>query len=287
MQCFLIYIDDWLSSKKIEMMDRDEELAYFHMLMKSAKENDCGLPDDDTRLAIISGLGPQWFRPTRDKMKRFTDLTSGQKIRQSFESRDGRIYNERLVREWNHQKKVSEQRLAAGKLGGRPKKPIGLAKGNQTVPGEKPDGLANGKQNETNYSLGLGLVVGSKENLSSEFNIEVAFAEFICDWPDLSDLALAHAYYLDKVAVKPDPFAAHAKMLAAKERWVWSRRWHSKYHKSPGKWLAEDKEDDFPEKCSCGHRLHASAEAQARAGPGARSKIDQRLELVGQGDWTD
>ena len=167
MQCFLLYIDDWLSSKKIELMDTDEELAYLHMLMKSAKEPDCGLPDDDNMLAVISGLGPQWFKATKNKLKRFGSQTSGQKLRQSFRATDGRIFNDRLVREWNHQREVNEKRMAAGRLGGRPRK----ANDNQTVFKNKPNGLANGKQNETNHSLGLGLEVESDQENSKTPNL--------------------------------------------------------------------------------------------------------------------
>ena len=73
MDALLIYIDDWESSKKIAMMDAFEELGYFHLLMAAAKEPDCGLPDDDSQLAILSKLGPQWKRITRDRAKRIAD----------------------------------------------------------------------------------------------------------------------------------------------------------------------------------------------------------------------
>jgi hypothetical protein len=83
---------------------------------------------------------------------------------------EGRLYNERLSREWQHQKEVREKRQESGKLGGRPRsenqtvisgKPNGfsgktkrLFLENQTVKQTESkteaNGKANGKQNETN-----------------------------------------------------------------------------------------------------------------------------------------
>jgi hypothetical protein len=66
MEAILLYIDDWNSSKKIEMMDAAEERGYLRLLMRAAKEPDCGLPDDDAPLAVISRLGAQWKRAARE-----------------------------------------------------------------------------------------------------------------------------------------------------------------------------------------------------------------------------
>lgn len=122
-------------------MDAHEERGYFHLLLAQASEETCTLPDDDHQLAIISMLGPQWSKPTKDKSRRIGTKTSGQKLREQFIVRPlaspGRIYNERLYREWLYQKGVVERRRSNGALGGRPKKPEVIA--------EKP----NGYQEET------------------------------------------------------------------------------------------------------------------------------------------
>jgi len=123
MDAFLFYIDDWLSSKKVQMMDAHEERGYLRLLMYAAKEPDCGLPDDDNQLAVISLLSHQWNRVTREALKRSHDpetkafRTSGQKLRECFFNRKGRLYNKRLMEEFMHQKEVSEARAKAGKIG--------------------------------------------------------------------------------------------------------------------------------------------------------------------------
>jgi hypothetical protein len=70
MRAFMLYIDDWRSSWKVQAMDDHEKQAYLNLLMKAASEPDCGLPDNDYELAVISGMGKKWFRPTHDKEKR-------------------------------------------------------------------------------------------------------------------------------------------------------------------------------------------------------------------------
>ncbi len=115
MQAFLMYVDDWLSSKCIESMDAAEERGYLRLLMRAAKEPDCGLPDDDAQLAIISLLNRQWNKITSDKSRRIGGRTSGQKLRECFVVRSGRLYNLRLLREFENQKRFHEQRVKAGR----------------------------------------------------------------------------------------------------------------------------------------------------------------------------
>ena len=154
MRAFLFYIDDWLSSLRIKQMDAHEEVAYLHLLLAAATAEDCGLPADEKQLSMLSGLGPQWFKPTKEKDKRIDGMTSGAKVLACFFPRGGRIYNDRLLKEWQHQKDVNESRRAAGKLGGRPRKANGYGEENQTVSVEKPNGIANdnhtAKQTKTN-----------------------------------------------------------------------------------------------------------------------------------------
>lgn len=155
MRAFLFYIDDWLSSKRVALMDAHEERGYLRLLLAAATESDCGLPDEDSWLAITSLLGSQWFRPTKERSKRVAGKTSGQKVRECFELRDGRLYNARLLKEWNHQREVSEAKRNAGILGGRPRKHMVLK--------QEPYGLANGKQTETNDVCASGFVFGDSE----------------------------------------------------------------------------------------------------------------------------
>lgn len=114
MDAFLFYIDDWLSSRKVEEMDQLEELAYFRLLVYAAKEPDCGLPKDPRRLAKWSRLGAQWGKLTRDPDFQFDNTTSGEKILACFEiEKDGRIYNKRLLQTFTKYQASLEQRKAA------------------------------------------------------------------------------------------------------------------------------------------------------------------------------
>jgi hypothetical protein len=170
MDAFLLYVDDWLSSKKIAMMDAVEERGYLRLLLYAAKEPDCGLPDDDNQLAVISLLGHQWNRVTKELLKRTHDpetrvfRTSGAKLRECFLARDGRLYNTRLMQEFIHQKEVREARARAGKIGVSARQrakaaAFALANGQPYgKPNGQPSGLAKGvtnqeqtgKQNATN-----------------------------------------------------------------------------------------------------------------------------------------
>lgn len=178
MRAFLFYVDDWLSSKQIAQMDAHEEVGYLHLLLAEVTEPDCGLPTGQNELAMLSGLGQQWFRPTKEKYKRIEGLTSGQKILKSFTKREGRYFNQRLLKEWLHQKEVNEKRRLSGTMGGRPRKPIdnqtvstlepyGIAIDNQTVSTLEPYGIANvnqtAKQTKTNDVCASVCVSGSEE----------------------------------------------------------------------------------------------------------------------------
>lgn len=176
MRAFLFYIDDWLSSNSVSMMDAEEERGYLRLLLAAAGEHDCGLPDDDNWLANTSLLGSQWFRPTRTKIKRIGGKTSGQKLRAKFILRHGRLFNERLLREWEHQQDVLEKRREAGLKGGRPRKHLDSS--------EEPNGLANGnqmaKQTKTNdvSVLDFDLTTQTKENSEENKTLNDLLAEW-------------------------------------------------------------------------------------------------------------
>ena len=119
---FLMYVDDWLSSGRIELMDAHEERGYFRLLLRAWKQPDCGLPTDDLTLAAWSRMGTQWFRETADRTLRIAGLTSGSKVRSCFVERNSRLFNERQLKEWDYQNTFIETRRRNGSLGGRPKK---------------------------------------------------------------------------------------------------------------------------------------------------------------------
>ena len=174
MQAFLMYIDDWISSKRIEMMDAAEERGYLRLLMRAAKEPECCLPDDDVQLAIMSMLGSQWYKPTTDKSRRVGSLTSGQKLRECFVVFDGKLRNERLYREYENQQKVREARSKAGGLGGRPKKQIETNSLSNALANDK---LNENKENPSRVGFGFkGFSEDSKENKGGDFETRFSVA---------------------------------------------------------------------------------------------------------------
>jgi|TARA_R110002126_G_scaffold4000_2_gene21840 hypothetical protein len=144
MNAFLFYVDDWISSAHVEMMDAAEERGYLRLLLRCAKEEDCGIPHDAAQLSIMSMLGAQWWKQTADKSRRIGEMTSGDKLLKCFESRGGRLYNLRLLKEFENQKRIREERRIAGLKGGRPK-----ANDNQLVSNSLANENQMGKQNES------------------------------------------------------------------------------------------------------------------------------------------
>jgi uncharacterized protein YdaU (DUF1376 family) len=78
----------------------------------------CTLPDDDRKLATLSGLGMQWG-------------TEGDAIRELFTPLDGRLLDAELYRRFEEQLKKHVARSIAGSKGGRPRKAAPVANGNQ------------------------------------------------------------------------------------------------------------------------------------------------------------
>ncbi len=121
-----VWVSDWLASGSIQAQDPLEEGAFFHLLCLEWQQPDLGLPDNDNELAILSRLGPRWFKKPHPK----ATMTCGERIRKSFLQKGGRLYNNRLLRERQkqveHREKMAEAGLrgAAKRWGGD-----GLAKG--------------------------------------------------------------------------------------------------------------------------------------------------------------
>lgn len=107
-----LFIDDWLSSPRIEAMDAAEERGYMRLLMRAAK-NDGWIANDPVELALWSKLGRQWNKVTHDPKYRVRGVTSGQKILECFVERGDRLYNQRLEIAIFSFKNLQEQRRKA------------------------------------------------------------------------------------------------------------------------------------------------------------------------------
>ena len=102
---FQLYTDDWLGSTAITLMSPAEEGAYIRLLCHAWNSEDCGLPDNDKKLAVLSRLGKAWGNG------------SGAKIRECFVVNSGRLYNSRQLEIWQEQYEHRQSRSSAGKKG--------------------------------------------------------------------------------------------------------------------------------------------------------------------------
>ena len=116
---FQFYVNDWLGSMNIMLMTPAQEGAYVRLLAIAWGSEDCGLPDDDTELAILSRLGEGWLKG------------GSTVVRKCFFSEGGRLFNKRLLEEREKQKAWREKSAAGGRKSGkaRRRKKLAIAKG--------------------------------------------------------------------------------------------------------------------------------------------------------------
>ena len=88
---FPFFTDDWLGSTTVLCLTPAEECGYLRLLIASwnAAEMDCGLPDDDAALAMLSRLGDAWHNGAGEKLKKKFPL-----------AKNGRRHNAKLLDEW-------------------------------------------------------------------------------------------------------------------------------------------------------------------------------------------
>jgi uncharacterized protein YdaU (DUF1376 family) len=84
-----------------------EEGAYIRLLAIAWGSDDCGLPDDDNKLAVLSRLNEGWFNG------------GSRLVRECFFSVDGRLYNQRLLDEHKKQEIWREKSSRGGKISGK------------------------------------------------------------------------------------------------------------------------------------------------------------------------
>jgi len=90
-------------------MTSAEEGAYIRLLAISWNAPDCGLPDNDEQLAILSRLNGAW-------------KGSSSKLKACFIEKNGRLYNKRLLSERKKQKLWREKCSLGGQHSGRARK---------------------------------------------------------------------------------------------------------------------------------------------------------------------
>jgi len=119
---FQFYPKDYLGSMKVRLMTPEERGGYVDLLCHAWLDDKCSLPDDDTVLATLSGLGERWF-DVKDK------------IRPCFRKRGKRLISTRLKQERKKQKEWHEKSRLGGMKSGevRRNKALELKGGSQMV----------------------------------------------------------------------------------------------------------------------------------------------------------
>lgn len=103
---FAFYASDWLSSSNVCLMTPEQRGGYIQLLCHAWLSDDCGLPDDDAALAVLSGLNGSWD-------------ASKETIRKCFKPSSGRLLNLRLLQEKSAILEKLDSRSKAGKKGAR------------------------------------------------------------------------------------------------------------------------------------------------------------------------
>lgn len=105
---FLLYVKDFLTSRKIAVMSLDQVGAYILLMAACWDSDDCSLPDDDQTLAVLSRMGERWSK-------------DGRVVRACFvphPKHTGHLTNERLFVEFKTLLKTRRDKRKAGHLGG-------------------------------------------------------------------------------------------------------------------------------------------------------------------------
>jgi uncharacterized protein YdaU (DUF1376 family) len=147
---FQFYVNDWLGSPNIMLMTPAEEGAYIRLLAIEWGSDDCGLPNDDKELAILSRLGEGWFNGASTK------------IRKCFIEKGTRLYNKRLLQERKKQEIWREKSREGGIISGRLRK-------NSKLDPERWLNHPSAKNSE-GYNKSKGRMVERPFNSSSSFS---------------------------------------------------------------------------------------------------------------------
>lgn len=98
---FQLYVNDFLGSNKINMMQPEALAGYTILLFVSWNEPDCGLPTETSSLVKLSKLFPDVFEKVKNS------------ILENFFEYKGRLYNRRLLLERKKQINMRNQRTDA------------------------------------------------------------------------------------------------------------------------------------------------------------------------------
>ena len=112
-----LHIERWLTSQGIRSLDPLAELAFLKLLMWAWSTESCTIPDDDSKLKALAGIGSAWKR-------------HGPAVREFWRPHPtlpGRLYNEFQVEKRIEQEEIWLQRKEAGERSGKARNARGAA----------------------------------------------------------------------------------------------------------------------------------------------------------------
>jgi len=105
---FQLYVNDWLGSTKIALMDPAAEGAYIRLLCHAWNDPDTTLPNEEQILILLSRLGSRRWKKYRSMILKCFD---------SHPSIEGRLHNKRLTKIKEDMRKFHETQSLKGKRG--------------------------------------------------------------------------------------------------------------------------------------------------------------------------
>ena len=162
---FQFYPKDWFGSENIKIMSPSERGAYIDLLGQAWLNDDCSIPDDDNKLAVLSGLGDQWH------------TGSGEKIRECFEKRGKRLVNLRLLEEQEKQEQWRNKCSEGGKKSGESRRNRDLEPKGTSINPQRVDEV-KGNSSSSVCSLQSSSASSSTSSKNTEKNIHV-FEEIV------------------------------------------------------------------------------------------------------------
>lgn len=214
---FQFYPNDWLGSTNIMLMSPAEEGAYIRLLAIAWNSPDCGLPDDDSQLSVLSRLGEGWFNG------------ASAKVRACFFSRNNRLYNSRLLQEKKKQDEWRKKSRGGGIQSGKArrlkaKKPEGWLKGGSQM--VEPNGNSSSSSSSS-----------IKDNIYTP-----DFESFYNSYPRRK--AKGNAFRAWKKAKNKPSLEELLKIISAQKNSLDWKKENGKYIPFPATWLNQGRWDD-------------------------------------------
>ena len=212
---FQFYANEWLGSTKIMLMSPAQEGVYIRLLAVAWNAPDCGLPDDDKQLAVLSRLGEEWFNG------------GSTALRECFFVKGGRLFNKRLLaerekqREWRRKSSIGGKRSAELRRKSRLAKADTLGRGGSRV-------VAKWLQPNGNPSSSSSSSPTLKDKRLNDSSPKPEKAPARAPAPPMEEIRLAWNKMASKVGL-PEALVITAKRKAAiRTRWTdktWRDSW--------------------------------------------------------------